>query len=473
VSPSFPLKVFKLILGKGQIIAIGAIGLGIGVVVGLGYIIKSTDIEESEEEDTMTDILSDQQTEILANYQSLTGEEDMTRSIQVLKNSNWDLNRALTGTRGNTPGPSSSGSNSVQRRRPAQPTRLIYLPFTLAYRLVTAPFSIGYWMWRFGTGFVGSMLFGSGGNRAPDIDPATEAARFIQMLESHYGANHPAFLNGTYLQAVERARSECKLLVIYLHCELNDNAANFCRNTLCTEVVESFINDNFVSWGSNIKYPQGYQVNNLLSATTYPYIAVLCCNPVVGDLTSSSVGIVDRIEGTTSTDDLIARLYHSLEGYGSLLSNVRTERARRETDRLLRDEQDAAYRQSLLEDQEKERKMREAQERSEREEKERAEREAEEERERVSREQAKLQAREIRRLNIPPESTEKESVLLVVKLPDGKQVRRKFRTADTMQIVLDYVDCSQPEGEELYEYAMDYVLVSNFPGKYFLIPAQH
>jgi len=315
------------------------------------------------------------------------------------------------------------------------------------------------------------MLFGSGGNRAPDIDPATEAARFIQMLESHYGANHPAFLNGTYLQAVERARSECKLLVIYLHCELNDNAANFCRNTLCTEVVESFINDNFVSWGSNIKYPQGYQVNNLLSATTYPYIAVLCCNPVVGDLTSSSVGIVDRIEGTTSTDDLIARLYHSLEGYGSLLSNVRTERARRETDRLLRDEQDAAYRQSLLEDQEKERKMREAQERSEREEKERAEREAEEERERVSREQAKLQAREIRRLNIPPESTEKESVLLVVKLPDGKQVRRKFRTADTMQIVLDYVDCSQPEGEELYEYAMDYVLVSNFPRKVFSDPS--
>ena len=46
--------------------------------------------------------------------------------------------------------------------------------------------------------------------------------------------------------------------------------------------MESFINDNFVAWASNIKYPQGYQVNNLLSATAYPYIAVLCCNPVGG-----------------------------------------------------------------------------------------------------------------------------------------------------------------------------------------------
>ena len=72
-------------------------------------------------------------------------------------------------------------------------------------------------------------------------------------------------------------------------------------------------------------------------------------------------------------------------------------------------------------------------------------------------------AREQRRRNIPPESSEKSAVLLVVKLPDGKQVRRKFRSSDTIQTVLDFVDCSQPEGEEIYEYAEDYVLVANFP----------
>lgn len=64
-------------------------------------------------------------------------------------------------------------------------------------------------------------------------------------------------------------------------------------------------------------------------------------------------------------------------------------RTRRETDRLLRDEQDAAYRQSLLEDQEKERRLREEQERTEREERERVEREEREEKERLEREQAK------------------------------------------------------------------------------------
>ena len=40
---------FKLILGKGPVFAIGAIGLGIGVVVGISYIITSNDTEEAED----------------------------------------------------------------------------------------------------------------------------------------------------------------------------------------------------------------------------------------------------------------------------------------------------------------------------------------------------------------------------------------------------------------------------------------
>lgn len=64
----------------------------------------------------MGDILNDEQTEVLASYQSLTGEEDMERSIQVLRNSNWDLQRAIAG--GSTPGSPSVPSRpntSVQR----------------------------------------------------------------------------------------------------------------------------------------------------------------------------------------------------------------------------------------------------------------------------------------------------------------------------------------------------------------------
>jgi len=330
-------------------------------------------------------------------------------------------------------------------------------------------------MWRFGSGFVGSLIpFYAGHRAAVEVDPATESARFVQLIESRFGNHHPTFVNGTYVQAVERARSECKLLFIYLHCELNDNATNFCRNTLCTEVLASFINDNFVAWASNIKFPQGFQVNNILSATSYPYMAILCCNPVgtMRDLSASNVGIVDRIEGMLSTDDLIARLYQALDGFGHLLNGARQERERREVDRRLRVEQDDAYRQSLAEDEEKERRMREEQERAEREEREREAREAREEQERREREQNKTRARENRKLNLPTEATEKNAVLIVVKLPDGKQVRRKFRPIDTLQTILDYVDVSQPEGEALQEYAEDYVLVANFPRRVFSTPSQ-
>jgi len=276
-----------------------------------------------------------------------------------------------------------------------------------------------------------------------------------------------------YLQAVERARSECKLLFVYLHCELNDNAANFCRSTLCTEVLSSFINDNFVAWASNIKYPQGFQVNNILGATSYPYMAVLCCNPI-GELPASNVGIVDRIEGLISMDDLMARLFHALDGFGTLLNGARLEKERRDTDRRLRAEQDAAYQESLVEDEAKERKLREEQERAEKEERERLEREQQQEKERQEREQAKIRTREYRRQNLPTEASEKDkaSVLISVKLPDGRQVRRRFRHSDTLQSVLDFVDCSQPEDGTIVEYASDYVLVSNFPRKHFSVPNQ-
>lgn len=430
----------------------------------------------------MSDSLNEHQTEVLANYQSLTGEEDMERSIQTLRNSNWDLQRAVSGggsSRQPSIPPAVAYNGRVQRRVPAGRGGLFW-PISLVYRIVTAPISFSYsivtGMWRIGTSFLGSMIpyYGGAQRAAVELDPATETARFVQFIESRYGNHHPNFVNGTYVQAVERARSECKLLFIYLHCELNDNAANFCRNTLCTEVLQEFINDNFIAWASNIKYPQGFQVNNILGATSYPYMAILCCNPVgsMRELSSSNVGVVDRIEGMISTDDLMARLFHALDGFGHLLTGARQERERREIDRRLRQEQDDAYRRSLAEDEEKERKAREEQERAEREERERAEREAKEEQERLEREEAKKRAREIRRNNLPPEPTEKNAVLIVVKLPDGKQVRRKFLPTNHLQTILDFVDLSQSEEEIMYDYADDFVLVANFPRKVFSEPTQ-
>lgn len=426
----------------------------------------------------MSDSLNDHQTEVLANYQSLTGEEDMGRSIQTLRNSNWDLQRAISGGSTRQPAiPPAVAYGRVQRRAPAG--RGLFWPISLVYRIVTAPISFSYsvvsGMWRIGTSFIGSMIpFYGGARAAVEIDPATETTRFVQFIEARYGNHHPNFVNGTYVQAVERARSECKLLFIYLHCELNDNASNFCRNTLCTEVLQDFINDNFIAWASNIKYPQGFQVNNILGATSYPYMAVLCCNPVgsMRELSSSNVGVVDRIEGMISTDDLMARLFHAIDGFGHLLNGARLERERREVDRRLRQEQDDAYRHSLAEDEEKERKAREEQERAEREERERVEREAREEQERQEREEAKKRARDNRRRNLPPEPTEKNAVLIVVKLPDGKQVRRKFLPSNPLQTILDFVDLSQPEEEIMYDYADNYVLVANFPRKVFSEPNQ-
>jgi len=131
------------------------------------------------------------------------------------------------------------------------------------------------------------------------------------------------------------------------------------------------------------------------------------------------------------------------------------ERQQRETDRQIREEQDAAYLQSLAEDQEKERRRLE-EERLQREEQERIE---EEERRRREEEEQRNRAREAKRLALAhePRDDDKESVKLTIRLPDGTRVSRRFHMHDTVQTVLDFIDVSQGLPADKFS------LVSNFP----------
>jgi FAS-associated factor 2 len=53
------------------------------------------------------------------------------------------------------------------------------------------------------------------------------------------------------------------------------NTPVFCETTLRNEAVVDFINANFVAWGADIHKTEGYQMSNSLSATTYPFCAII------------------------------------------------------------------------------------------------------------------------------------------------------------------------------------------------------
>lgn len=65
-------------------------------------------------------------------------------------------------------------------------------------------------------------LFGPGRPRlltyhAATEDPAAAAAAFVREFTAAYGAQHPRFLQCSYLEALQRAQRENKFLLLYLH----------------------------------------------------------------------------------------------------------------------------------------------------------------------------------------------------------------------------------------------------------------
>jgi FAS-associated factor 2 len=161
------------------------------------------------------------------------------------------------------------------------------------------------------------------------------------------------------------------------------------------------------------------------------------------------VAVIDRIDGAITSEDLIARLTAIMENFNPVLVAARADHEERNRDRLLRDEQDRAYKESLAADREKERKRREEEERLRQEEeaaRRAAEEEAERERRQIEEEERKRQEREMKAQQLPEEPSPGAPgvVTAVVRLSDGSRVQRRFLESHTMSTVYKYVETQEP-----------------------------
>jgi FAS-associated factor 2 len=391
------------------------IGVGLGAAVTLYFQRKSQNKMERRRE---TPVLDEVKNGLLATYQAATGEEDTMKGIQALEQHQWDLQAAVEATLNRR----TNSTASTDTRSPSS-----WSLYGIASSL------LGY-------------LVGSGAT--------THQNGFAGML-SDYSADgiHPRIVPGTYQDACNAAKQQFKFLIIYLHSTMHQDTDHFCREVLCTELIADFFNEHFLFWGGSISMADGYRLSTLLDASSYPFLAVICNNTIGG------VTIIDRIEGKISCEDLITRLTNILDTRGNILLEARVDYEERERDRLLRAEQDEAFQQSLAQDQEKERKLREERERLE--EEEQKKRQIEEEK------NHQLQNREKRRKSLaatlPPEphQNDKNSTQLVIRLLDGSRLQRRFGNGDLVQTVFNYVDAHGNLDCDEYE------LVTNFPRKIF------
>jgi len=104
---------------------------------------------------------------------------------------------------------------------------------------------------------------------------------FLNNFEQNYGASHPFFYACRFVQALKIAQDEKKFLFLYLHSPDHPFAAEFCGETLRSELVIQFLDANFVSWGALVDRGEGLQMCEVLRPASFPFCAVIA--PASGD----------------------------------------------------------------------------------------------------------------------------------------------------------------------------------------------
>ncbi|XP_060579347.1 FAS-associated factor 2-like isoform X2 [Ruditapes philippinarum] len=404
--------------------------------------------------------LTPDQTEKLIQFQDLTGIEEIDRCRQTLERHNWDIEVAVQDTFNEQ-----EGRQSVFNEPPEEPrTPPMNLEptdqriFTVqaqqpqgivqwGYYIITLPFRFVYTTLLDIIRFAFQIL-------RPDprrnvTDPVGDVVRFLQTYNEKYGENHPVFYQGSYSQALNDAKTELRFLLVYLHGMDHQDSDRFCRNTLGNEDVVNFINTSMLFWACDTNSPEGYRVSQALRENTYPFLALIV-------LRQNKMTVVARIEGPIEGEELIHRLRAIMGENEASLVAARADRDERSFNQSLRQQQDEAYLESLRQDQEKERKKRE--------ERELIEAEEAKQRQKIEAHKQMLQERENRKEELKneippePENGHAESVRVVLKLPNGTRIERRFLKSQSLKYLYYFTFCHEDCPD-------DFHIVTNFPRK--------
>lgn len=278
-------------------------------------------------------------------------------------------------------------------------------------------------------------------------DPLGDVLRFIGEYEMEYGQQHPAFFQGSYSQALSHAKSELKFMLVYLHCADHQDTPVFCRTTLSDLNLVEYVNNTMVFWGCSVTTAEGYRVSQALRENAYPFLALIV-------LRDGRMTVVGRLEGPSTPIQLTAQLQALVRDNEAHLVVARAERQERELTAALRLQQDEDYQESLRADQEKERKKQQEKEEADR--KELEEKQKEEDQQRQKDNIRRLKMEMIDKVTREPEEGEEGVVHIVVKLPQGTRLERRFLKTDSLSSLYYYIFC-HPDSPDRFQ------VTTNFP----------
>uniref|UniRef100_A0AAV1TEE8 UBX domain-containing protein n=1 Tax=Peronospora matthiolae TaxID=2874970 RepID=A0AAV1TEE8_9STRA len=302
-------------------------------------------------------------------------------------------------------------------------------------------------------------------------DPQTAARNFTHRLRRRYGDDvTPGFEHTSFRDAVSTARTASKFLLVFLHSNIHDDAAVFCRQAMCTARMRTYLNnsDCIVAWAGCVQYAEGFGVSLSLGCASFPFVALLSC-------VSRGINVVEKITANLPAEALIEKLNAAVERNNQILTTARRIRQQRSEAQILREQQDVEYQESLAADR---RREQEARERAELEELERLQKEEEErlaeltvrraEEDRLRQEQEYKVAIEAKRAQIadgpksrtPPPGAGYKTAVIKFHLHNGTRLEHIFYAHDTLKSVRDFIDVAFYDREIPIQ---NYELATNFP----------
>lgn len=399
--------------------------------------------------------LTADQTEKVLQFQDLTGIEDMTICRDVLQRHHWNLEVAVQEQLNMREGRPSL--YATESRPPAVVTD------HLAQHVYYTPPSgsnngfqgfiqniVGFF-WNVCCNTIITIIQISrrmlGIEYQRRVDPIQEVIEFIREYDEKLSDTHPVFYQGTFSQVLNDAKRELRFLLVYLHQNGNSEAENFCRRTLASPEVITYVNTHFLYWACDINSNEGSRVKSIIRVSTFPSVCVIV-------LKEGRMTVVGRVEGFHGPDILLQRLATIVIDFEVHLVNARAQRFEASLNRSIRATQDEAYLESLRADQEKERKKEE--ERLAAQEQQRLldqEARAEEERRQSI---AKEKIDSVNKVPQEPEPNDPLAVHVVLKLPCGLRLERRFLKTHSLEVVFYYVFC-HPNSPDSFE------ITTNFP----------
>ncbi|XP_063851971.1 FAS-associated factor 2-like [Scylla paramamosain] len=279
-------------------------------------------------------------------------------------------------------------------------------------------------------------------------DPLEDVLRFIREYEAEHGSQHPAFFQGSYSQALSHAKTELKFLLVYLHCADHQDTPFFCRSILSDPALVEYINTSMVFWGCSVTSPRGLpRVSQAMRENSYPFLALVV-------LRDGRMTVVGRLEELLPAPQLTTRLQDLVRENEAHLVVARAERQERELTAALRLQQDEDYQMSLRADQEKERRKQAEREEAQRREQEEREKQEDQQRERDNIRRQKMEW--VDRVPQEPEEGVDGVVHIVVKLPQGTRLERRFLKTDSLAGLYYYIFC-HPDSPDRFQ------VTTNFP----------